>query len=303
MTFQTGANLYTQGFGSRPENVEIPHIENRAPTAADSNFPIGKPWVNPAANETYVLTSLIIQQGVPTATWVGSGGGSTSISQITTDSGTALPIGGDINVIGDGATIQTSSVLNNVIIGFPPDIEVNFNLNTAASNANNTHIGNATGTGQFNIDVPVGGFNVIEAGNPINIGVTANASKITIGNFSVANNGYLTLAAGNQGLQLYGTQQLNNRAIIQSDLVSAVDSVIFCDVLANAITLQLPATPVVGATYYIVHTAGDVGTNSLFIDGNGHSIFNNNAITSFIQVTVNYTAYQFIYAGNGWFFI
>ena len=64
MTFQPGANVYTQGFGSAPENVQVPHIENREPTIYDIDYPIGKAWVNPSANEEYVLTSLNVSNGV-----------------------------------------------------------------------------------------------------------------------------------------------------------------------------------------------------------------------------------------------
>ena len=44
MTTQPGANIYTQGFGSRPENVEVPHLDVRAPTTTDVLYPIGKKW-------------------------------------------------------------------------------------------------------------------------------------------------------------------------------------------------------------------------------------------------------------------
>jgi len=42
---QPGASVYTQGFGSRPENVEVPHYDVRAPTATDTRYPLGKIWV------------------------------------------------------------------------------------------------------------------------------------------------------------------------------------------------------------------------------------------------------------------
>ncbi len=69
MTIQPGATVYTQGFGSRPENVEVPHIEGRDPTAADTNYPIGKRWINNVGNTVHTLTSLLISQGTPSATW------------------------------------------------------------------------------------------------------------------------------------------------------------------------------------------------------------------------------------------
>lgn len=71
-----GAMLYTQGFGSRPENVEIPILQNRAPTAQDTQkgfFPIGKRWINETLNTEYVLTSYSTSGGPLTAVW-GVGG-------------------------------------------------------------------------------------------------------------------------------------------------------------------------------------------------------------------------------------
>ena len=70
MAFQPGAMIYTQGFSSRPENVEVPHIEGRAPTSADTNYPIGKRWIATFSSSTFTLTNLITQQGITTATWV-----------------------------------------------------------------------------------------------------------------------------------------------------------------------------------------------------------------------------------------
>jgi len=49
MTIQSGAVLNTQGFGNRPENVEIPHVDVRNPSSLDTGrgfFPIGKRWIN-----------------------------------------------------------------------------------------------------------------------------------------------------------------------------------------------------------------------------------------------------------------
>lgn len=69
MTFPPGAMLYTQAFGSRPENVEVPHIDVRAPAGTDVLYPIGKMWVNRSANTVYVLTSQTSSAGVTTSTW------------------------------------------------------------------------------------------------------------------------------------------------------------------------------------------------------------------------------------------
>lgn len=58
MMFQPGADVYTQGFGSRPENVEVPHIDLRAPNTTDYFYPIGKRWINSVTQTEYVLTGI-----------------------------------------------------------------------------------------------------------------------------------------------------------------------------------------------------------------------------------------------------
>jgi len=55
--FQPGAVVSTAAFGYRAENVEVPFITNRSPTASDVNFPIGKRWINTLLNLEFVLTS------------------------------------------------------------------------------------------------------------------------------------------------------------------------------------------------------------------------------------------------------
>jgi len=69
MSIQPGAVLYTAGFGSRPEGVEVPVLQTRAPTAQDVNYPIGKRWIDQVGNNPYTLCSLSSFNGVVTATW------------------------------------------------------------------------------------------------------------------------------------------------------------------------------------------------------------------------------------------
>ena len=68
MTFPAGANLYTQGYGSRPEGVEIPVYQSRAPTANDVNYPIGKQWIW-VNNSSYDLIGQTSIGGVLQSTW------------------------------------------------------------------------------------------------------------------------------------------------------------------------------------------------------------------------------------------
>ena len=101
MTTQPGAVLNTQGFGSRPENVEVPVIAVFDPTTTDNNYPVGKRWINTAANDTWELTSLTSVGGVLAAHWINTGGGASQLATLTGNSGGAIsPVGGNINLSG-----------------------------------------------------------------------------------------------------------------------------------------------------------------------------------------------------------
>jgi len=64
----TGAMLYTQSFGSRPEGVEIPTYQTRAPTSSDTNFPIGKVWIYLGV-ASYTLLNITSASATLAATW------------------------------------------------------------------------------------------------------------------------------------------------------------------------------------------------------------------------------------------
>lgn len=74
MSIQPGAVLNTFAFGNRPENVEVPTIQSRAPSSADWNYPIGKLWVDSTGGQAWILTTITSSAGINTAGWVLVGG-------------------------------------------------------------------------------------------------------------------------------------------------------------------------------------------------------------------------------------
>ena len=110
MTFQQGANLYTQGFGSRPENVEVPHVENRDPTSNDIGggfFTLGKIWIRPDTNSVWMLTFLVTISGVTTATWTPLAAGASGILTLSAEGGAAtLPLANNFNFRGNSAGVN-----------------------------------------------------------------------------------------------------------------------------------------------------------------------------------------------------
>lgn len=118
MTFQPGATVYTQAFGSRPENVEVPHIEGRSPSIYDIGYPVGKRWVNNVGNLAYELTSLSVSQGVTTANWalLGSTGG--ALNTLTGDSGGPIsPVSGNITLAGTAGQLTTTGSAGTITFG------------------------------------------------------------------------------------------------------------------------------------------------------------------------------------------
>ncbi len=101
------------------------YLAQRAPTTSDAkNFNLGDMWLDEPNESLYVLVSL--SQGV--GTWVTTFGG--AANAFVTDSGTAVDVGGVINLLGDG-DIQTSATGNTITLtldGDPLELE-NLKLN------------------------------------------------------------------------------------------------------------------------------------------------------------------------------
>lgn len=61
--------VYSQGVAGYSENIEIPVIQTRAPTAQDTKYPVGKRWINTLQNTVYTLSSFSYSNLVITANW------------------------------------------------------------------------------------------------------------------------------------------------------------------------------------------------------------------------------------------
>lgn len=113
MSTPYSANVYTQGFGSKPELGSIIAQVNPG-TIWSPSWHIGQEWINTLANTVYVLTSLVTSAGVTTPTWTLLESGSSSFLSLTGDSGGAiLPSAGNVNLrggsldnfVGSGSTL------------------------------------------------------------------------------------------------------------------------------------------------------------------------------------------------------
>lgn len=110
MSFQPGANLYTVAYGNRPESVEVPHIDTRAPTTLDILYPVGKRWINTSANTAYVLTSQSSSSSGTTSTWtlLGTNGGALNTLSDNA-SASVTPVSNNIQIAGTSSQITTTA--------------------------------------------------------------------------------------------------------------------------------------------------------------------------------------------------
>ena len=136
---QPGAMLYTQGFGSRPENVEVPVIVDRIPSSYDVNYPVGKVWVYPNGNACYILTSLSSSQGIVSANWQVLGSPTAAVQQLTGDTGTAIPSSGSITVAG-GSNLTSSATGSTVTIDLDSSVSGLTSLSSTTVSAGKVNV-------------------------------------------------------------------------------------------------------------------------------------------------------------------
>lgn len=127
MPIQPGSTVYTQGFGSRPEDIEVPHLDVRPPNATDTQYPIGKRWLDTVLGNEYVLGNLSSAGGVLQANWAFLGGTSGDLNTLTTNDNTVvMPSAGNINLSGAGsittvgagatATVELTGLTNHAVL-------------------------------------------------------------------------------------------------------------------------------------------------------------------------------------------
>lgn len=176
--FQPGAMVYTQGFGSRPEDVEVPHIESRAPNAQDILYPIGKRWIDRTNDAYYVLSSLSSVGGSLSANWL----------TVAVDSGNVASVSGTAN------QISASPTTGDVVLSLPAAITAPGSLTTTTSLAATTTV--TAGTG---ISSTTG--NIVATAGQVNSGTSMTAGTsitATLGDITATNGNFVRGTAGNK---------------------------------------------------------------------------------------------------------
>lgn len=146
--FQDGAMVNTVAFGSRPENVEVPHNDTRAPTPQDVRYPIGKRWIDKLAFNEYVLMNFVTTIGITTAVWEFLGGATTVVTAAASPQTANGRIGSvTFSGVSIAAAATESFVINNAsIAGATTPIQVSMVGATSGAALTIQSITNAVGS-------------------------------------------------------------------------------------------------------------------------------------------------------------
>ena len=78
--------------------------------------------------------------------------------------------------------------------------------------------------------------------------------------------------------------------------ILTTDDFIPVNVTGGAVTVNLPASPVLGKGYTIAHVAGNAATNNITVSGNGHNIL---GVGTFV-INTNFQTLTVVFDGTNW---
>lgn len=187
MTVANNNNLsYLGVVAKNPPNL-IQALRN--PLAADYQYLIGTLWVNTAGNQAFILTFIAGQ----VATWTEIGAGMGVVAQLTADNAVAaIPVGGNLNLLGTANQIHTVAGGATVTISLPAAITAPGSLTTTTTLAAGTTV--TAGTG---ITATTG--NIVATAGNINatVGSMSAGTTVTAGTGITATTGAITATNGN----------------------------------------------------------------------------------------------------------
>jgi hypothetical protein len=255
MTFQPGAVINTQGFGSRPENVEVPHIDTRAPTASDVGYPIGKDWVDTVANVAYKLTSQssvggkLVSSRAQTVTVAGA------LATLTTDdTNIVVPVAGNINIAGAANQFNTTGAGSTVTINLDNAVTFPGSATTTTTLASGTTLTAGSSLAVTTTAVIGTGLTVTTGGITVSAGTTTLAALTQVGtaHINVTGAGVTTIGTGGTGAVNIGNATGN----------TAVTGSLSTTTTLSATTTVTAGTGITSTTGNITATAGNVAAGA-----------------------------------------
>lgn len=301
MSLGVVSNNYAVAVGTSTNDVAIPFYALVNPSSSNVGFPIGKRWVNTAANTVYSLTSYTPSGGSLVANWQADAGGTAILSTLTGDSGGAIsPTAGNINILGTAAQISVIGSGSTLTISIPATFSIGSasSTNTATilgatsvtingAAATTYAIGAATTTGTIVIGgtaqtgaITLGsssGTNIVNVGTgagatTVNVGTgVTNAKIINIGTGAITGNavnigsgtgtGSVHIDAGN-GLVQVGSALQGTSSIQGATLYASADA---GGVAANNAMSNVSSTTIGAGDGTIKMSSGNPGTNTGWI--------------------------------------
>lgn len=232
MTFQPGGNLYTVAFGTRPENVEVPHYDTRVPTTSDILYPIGKEWIY-VGQSIWKLLSISSVAGVTTANWI----------QLADSDGPVQ------SVVGTANQVTVTTVAGTATVSLPSAIITPGSLSTTTTLTAGTGLtvtsGGAAITGTTTINTTGAAVTTIGTGGTgaVNIGNATGNTAVT-GSLTTSGNVIINGAAtqlrvhGGAATDFIGTATLTagTTGAIANTNIAATDRIFVQRTSANAST-------------------------------------------------------------------
>jgi hypothetical protein len=243
--------------------------------ATDGQLPIGSTGADP------VLATITAGTGISVTNGAGSitiATGSAVADSFPTDSGTATPSAGVLDIFGDTHNITTTGSGNQVVVGLTGITQHSLQVG-GASNAL-TQLGAAT-----NGQLPIGSTGA----DPVLATITAGTG-VTVTNGA----GTITIAAsGTTNLTYTG---VNHAASPYTVLTT--DEYISADVTAGVISILLPNGPATGRVYIVKDKVGLAGTSNITVTTVGGAV-NIDGATTFVMNTA-YESCQVIFNGTSY---
>lgn len=175
-----------------------PVVSQRAPTAADKNYPIGQEWIDKTGANAYILVNVL----AGSATWNLAASTAGELNTLGADSGTSTPASGEITIAG-GSNATTSATGSTVTVNVDTSLTTltsvsSLSFDTDVATASLTISGKeieATGTDtDISIDLTTKGTGVVATSG----GITAATGNIT------ATSGDFVCSAAGTGIAVGG---------------------------------------------------------------------------------------------------
>lgn len=208
MSTPGSAEVYTQGFGSKPTTGPINSTVNPG-TTFNILWKVGQIWINTSSNTAYILTSIASSAGVTTPTWTLLESASGALNTLTGDTGTATPVANNVKISGTASEITTAASGSTVTLSIPSAFVAPGSV-TATTTLTAT-LGNITATAGNFVSTAAGNGLVLNSGTAsgtTTATLNGRSGQVTITTPSIAAGATFSFALTNSSVTASTTQVL-----------------------------------------------------------------------------------------------